>query len=106
MKVTLKILKAALLERGWRVDHESKGSYYLSSKYELMSKEIRISDHKLGSKHGERQGLHWDLDVVIDKDLTLEDHLKAIDNPDYLNGGGGFLEGYSYTEWLSDHGGA
>jgi N12 class adenine-specific DNA methylase len=104
-------LKDALLARGWRIDHVSKkgdsaSSYYLSRSGELNGEQIRISDHALGMKNGERQGGSWKTNVAIEPGLSLGDHIAAIENEDYRHAGDGFGGGYSFREWQDDNEGA
>ena len=98
----------ALQSQGWLSGHNSvkagsTTSSYLSPSGDLEGKhEIRISNHELGSKNGERQGGKWSTNIVIQPDLSLYDHLKAIENEDYRDGNSGFSSGYSFEEWERD----
>ncbi|HEX5508778.1 MAG TPA: hypothetical protein VFX37_09765 [Pseudolabrys sp.] len=114
--VKLNELKDALESQGWTVDHVSThegqpSSYYLTRRADTLAhlrgqgpraREIRISNHELTSKNGERQGQCWTVNIVINGGLSLEDHLATVENEDYGNGCDGFSQGYSYREWQDD----
>lgn len=98
--MTLIELKEALLTAGWIVDHVSMrddqpSSFYLSPRGDFSDRQIRISDHELGSRYGEPQG-RWAVDVVIRPELSLADHLEAVVDDDYR--GESFSLGYSFAE--------
>lgn len=109
-EMRLNELKDSLVSQGWRLDHTSysndvPSSFYLSEPYNpggsVSGKQIRISDHELGQKHGEPQGQQWTTNIVVNPELSLDDHLKAVTSRDYYNSFDGFVNGYSHKEYVS-----
>lgn len=104
----LSSLQRYLLDDGWKETHRSKHAGKISSIYfakRISGKErtIRISDHELGyTVYGEQQGGHWDADIVIQPDLSLDDHIAAINNDDYGSSLSGFSGGYTFREFEAE----
>jgi hypothetical protein len=105
---TLIEFRNALTVAGWAIRHQSKKDGRITSAYLYRrddglgeEREIRIADHALGSTaFGEKQGGRWAVDIIVDPELSLDDHLRAIDDEDYRSSGGGFDEGYSVAEFM------
>lgn len=104
---TLIKLRNRLINDGWTVRHTSKRDGRITSIYLFPAgdphgkDEIRVSDHELGTTvYGEAQGGRWAVDLVVDPDLSLDDHLRAIADEDYANDALGFCAGYSHAEYL------
>ena len=112
--VTPAKIKNKLVNQGWKVTHESKDKGKIKSVYltpprargkqvPSFAKQIRVSDHELGTTvYGEPQGKNFYNNIVIDPDLSLEDHIQAVINDDYSNDPDGFGFGYSYQEYLKN----
>lgn len=100
-QVTVKQIIKALTAKGWLLDRHANGSAYLSAP--VTNQQIRISDHRLGCRaDGTVQGGRWAVDITVDRELSLADHLTAIEDDDFRNGG--FAFGYSLAEWVAGAG--